>query len=133
MAVGLFNTALGYACFVLVEMTFGPALKSVIQPELSSVIVLLVSHLIASGPAFVLYRHFVFRVSGQVAKDFLRFQSVYLLPLTLNAIALPGLVWLGLNVIFAQALILIVSVTSSYFGHRNFSFKRSKDVRTPTD
>ena len=122
--VGGFNTAFGFLMFVLVGFAVSP-LKAVIGPALASIVTLLVSHLLAAVVAFILYRRFVFRVSGNVAIDFVRFESVYLIPLGANAILLPALVVWGMNQVIAQGLILITMTLMSYFGHRYFSFRRS--------
>ena len=122
--VGGFNTAFGFLMFVLVGLAVAP-LKAVIGPALASIVTLLVSHLFAAVVAFILYRRFVFRVSGNVAIDFVRFESVYLVPLGANAILLPALVVWGVNQVIAQGLILITMTLVSYFGHRYFSFRRS--------
>lgn len=124
LAVGGFNTAFGFAMFVLVDIGLGRLLAENTNRVFASIVTLLVSHFIGSFPAFYLYRRFVFKVSGTVIRDFLRFQSVYVVPLTLNILALPLLVWLGLNAIVAQGLIVCVNVLINYFGHKYISFRR---------
>jgi putative flippase GtrA len=117
LVVGGFNTAVGFGAFSLIQFLSNGALHEVV--------VLLLGHLVASSIAFVLHRRVVFRVSGQILLDYVRFQSVYVLPLTINAIALPLLVRVaGMNVYIAQALFTVVSVVISYVGHKYFSFRR---------
>jgi putative flippase GtrA len=123
LLVGGFNTAFGFAMFVVVDLTLGRALVG-IGEALASVVTLIVSHLLAAVVAFFLYRRLVFRVSGNILVDFLRFESVYLIPLAVNAFVLPLLVVWGIHQIAAQAGILIVMTLVSYFGHRYFSFRR---------
>lgn len=123
LIVGAFNTGFGFVMFVVVDVTIGRALNET-SVLLASIVTLIVSHLIAAVIAFILYRRFVFRVSGNVVIDFLRFESVYLLPLGVNALALPALVLWGMDRILAQFLILVVMTFVSYFGHRFFSFRR---------
>jgi hypothetical protein len=75
--------------------------------------------------AFVLYRRFVFRVRGHVWLDLWRFELVNLSALGINALALPFVVQvLGLQPIPAQLLVTCVTALISYFGHRDFSFRR---------
>ncbi|MEO5921593.1 MAG: GtrA family protein [Pseudolysinimonas sp.] len=121
LLTGGINTVVGYGLFALVQWTVGHLIGYVAS--------LLIAHLLASLLAFTLYRRYVFRVSGRWFVDFLRFQTVYLLPLAANVVALPLLVAVaGLNVYLAQAMIVIVSTVVSYFGHKYFSFRRKRAV-----
>jgi putative flippase GtrA len=87
---------------------------------------LIVSYAIAIVIAFVLYRRFVFRVTGHVVRDFLRFISVYAVSIGINLVALPVLVELvGIPPILAQAVILVITTVVSFVGHRSFSFRRA--------
>jgi putative flippase GtrA len=54
-----------------------------------------------------------------------RFESVYLTALGINAVALPVLVELGLHRILAGTVIMACTTLLSFFGHRHFSFRRS--------
>lgn len=132
LAVGGFNTAFGFAIFVLADLSLGRAIRDAGSPVWASIASLLTSQIIASIPAFYLYRRLVFKVSGNVVRDFLRFQSVYIVPVSLNLFALPFLVWLGMNAILAQALIVCVNVVINYVGHKYFSFKRTAVEADPS-
>lgn len=117
LAVGALNTGLGFGLFALLQFLIGE--------QIGEVFVLLLAHLGASSVAFVLHRRVTFRVSGSILKDYLRFQTVFIVPIGINLIVLPILTRvLGVNVYLAQALITVVSVTISYFGHKYFSFRR---------
>ncbi|MHB1172820.1 MAG: GtrA family protein [Lacisediminihabitans sp.] len=117
LAIGAVNTVVGYSFFVLVQWSVGHAISYFGS--------LLIAHLLSSILAFALYRAVVFRVRGRVLIDFLRFQTVYVVPLAANALALPVLVSvLHWNVYASQALIVIVSTIISFFGHKYFSFRR---------
>jgi putative flippase GtrA len=95
---------------------------------------LLMSHVIATTLAFVLYRRFVFLVQGQLLRDYLRFQLVYLSALSLNALLLYALVErLGFNPLSSQAICLLVLALTSYLGHKFFSFYRSPIDRFSPD
>ena len=72
-----------------------------------------------------MYKRQVFRVRGHVLRDLVRFESVYLTAVGINAVALPVLVELGVHRIPAQAIVLLPTMLLSYFGHRYFSFRRS--------
>lgn len=117
LVVGSLNTALGFGLFVLMQFLLGHLI--------GEVAVLLIAHLLASTVAFALHRRITFRVTGNVVKDYARFQMVFIVPISINLVLLPILTRVaGVNVYLAQALITVVSVTVSYFGHKYFSFRR---------
>lgn len=119
--VGGINTALGYSLFVVFELTMGNRIG-----YLGS---LYLSYALASIVAFILHRRFTFRAmeSGSVIVDFLRFQSVYVVSLLVNTAALPLLVEVfRISPLVSQAIITVLTTLISYFGHKWFSFRRSK-------
>lgn len=132
IAVGGFNTVFGYLIFVLADLSVGRMIRDDGSAVWASIVSLLISQVIASFPAFYLYRRVVFKVSGNVLRDFARFQSVYILPVSLNLFALPFLVWLGMTAILAQALIVCVNVVINYIGHKYFSFRRKPVEADPS-
>jgi putative flippase GtrA len=116
VVVGAYNTVFGFAVFAGVHLLF---------PDLHYLIVLLIAHVLSVLNAFVAYRRLVFKVRGNVLVDLLRFWTVYLVALGVNAAALPLLVdGLGMDVLIAQALVVFVTAMMSYVGHRYFSFRR---------
>lgn len=116
-AVGAFNTLFGAAVFAGLQLTIGQVT--------GYMVVLLISHVIAVLCAFFLHRTFVFRVHGNVLIDLMRFETVYLGALAINAVLLPLMVEVGgLPVIPSQFLIVGVTAIVSFFGHRHFSFRR---------
>ena len=117
IGVGAFNTVFGALVFAGLELTLGRAA--------GYMIVLLIAHVIAVICAFFMHRRFVFRVQGNVLIDLMRFETVYLGALVINAVLLPLLVEVGgLPVIPSQFLIVGVTAVISFFGHRHFSFRR---------
>jgi len=119
LIVGGTNTAVGTLWFLLFLWLFprGPA------GYLSA---LLCAHVAAVVCAFVLYRKFVFKVSGHVWRDLARFEMVNLTTLAFNVAMLPVLVEvLGWPVLPAQFAIAGVTVVYTWFAHRGFSFRRS--------
>lgn len=118
LLVGGVNTTVGFGLFALFELTIGQ--------QLGYLASLACAHVTSVLFAFVTYRTFVFRVRGHVWRDLARFESVYLVSIGFNFIALPLLVeFAHLTPILAQAIILVVTTLISYFGHRFFSFRRS--------
>lgn len=124
LLVGGFNTALGFVIFILADITVGRWVDDAVNTVVGSLVTLAIAHVIGVAVAFILYRRFVFIVHGHVLRDLARFESVYLVSLAINAVALPALVELGWNRIIAQGLILVVTTAISYLGHRYFSFRR---------
>ncbi|MFB2581108.1 GtrA family protein [Herbiconiux sp. P15] len=125
LLVGGFNTGFGFVLFVAFDLTVGTWLDRAVNETVGSLATLFCAHVIGVLIAFVLYRRFVFTVRGHVWRDLVRFESVYLVSITINAIVLPILVNIGWNRILAQLSILIVTVAISWFGHKRFSFKRT--------
>lgn len=116
LLVGGFNTLFGYFMFVLVNSFMGPSGGYLVS--------LLVAHMISSTVAFNLYRRYVFQDGLVSPLAFIKFQSVYLVPLISNLVILPILVEaLDWNIYIAQAAFSLTWVVGSFFAHKYFSFK----------
>jgi len=114
--VGAFNTAFGYLAFAALELGF---------PQIPYLIVLVVSREISVVGAFVAYRWLVYKVKGNVIRDFARFWLVYVGALVLNLLALPLLVEvMGLGVLAAQTVTVGLTAVASCVGHGRYSFRR---------
>ncbi len=123
LLVGVTNTAVGTAWFVIFQF--------LLQARWGYMVVLLCAHVAAVLCAFVLYRRFVFRVTGHVWRDLARFEVVNLSALAFNVVTLPLLVEVaGMKVLLAQLVITGVTMLISFFGHRGFSFRRAGRVPT---
>jgi putative flippase GtrA len=119
LLVGGFNTVVGFGFFTLFLYTIGEVAGYLVA--------LFCAHIASVLVAFVMYRKFVFRVTGHVWRDLLRFEMVYLVALGVNTVLLPLLVEVAhLEPLFAQALIVGVTTVISYVGHRSFSFRRKE-------
>lgn len=119
LIVGGLNTAIGTAWFML----FLWLLPKTIVGYLGA---LGCAHALAVLCAFVLYRRFVFRVSGHVWRDLGRFELVNLSTLAFNFATLPMLVeGLGWPPLPSQLVVTGTTVVYSWFAHRGFSFRRS--------
>jgi putative flippase GtrA len=125
LVVGAINTVFGFGIFVACSVTIGHFVDGRFGKVAGSLVTLGISHVLGVLFAFVMQRRFVFRVRGHLLRDLLRFESVYLTALGINAIALPLLVEWGIHRITAQAIIVASTTLLSYFGHRHFSFRRS--------
>lgn len=122
LIVGTANTVIGFLWFALFDFTVGRWIGAY-----GYFVTLGCAHVMSVLCAFVLYRRFVFRVRGQVWRDLARFETVYLVALGVNAVLLAVLVsFVHMQPLLAQALIVFVTTLISFFGHRNFSFRRAR-------
>jgi len=120
LLVGGINTAVGYLLFVLIEFLVGQ--------HSSYFISLYGSYILAVTIAFVLHRTVTFKVhgTGNVFIDFLRYQTVSVVALAVNSLALPLLVEVvGIVPNIAQLMIVVLTTIISYVGHKFFSFRRA--------
>ncbi|OBG95559.1 polysaccharide biosynthesis protein GtrA [Mycobacterium sp. E3298] len=124
VVVGAINAIVGFGIFVACSETIGHFVDHRFGKVAGSLVSLGVMYVLSILFAFVMHRRFVFRVRGHVLRDLLRYWSVYLTTLGINAVLLPVFVELGLPRIEAQAIIVVLTALMSYFGHRHFSFRR---------
>lgn len=118
LLVGGANTAFSTALFALLSWTLGPDVPSAISLFTAWVVSLVL--------VFNVYRHLVFKVRGQVWRDFMRFVGVNIVSFLINAGALTLLVeGAGLPPIPTQIAITFVVVIFNYIGHKYFSFRRT--------
>ena len=128
LVVGGINTGVGFVWFVLLSALFDAVAPGADWADFA---VITCAQVVSSISAFFLYRHIVFRVKGHFWLDLLRFQLVYVVIFPLNLIVVPALtIGLGWNRIVAQLLFTVAYVILSWFGHSQFSFRRSaKDTQ----
>lgn len=130
LLVGATNTGVGFLFFIFFDLTVGAWLDGAVNETVGSLGTLFCAHILGVLFAFVMYRRFVFRVTGHVWRDLARFESVYLVAIIINAVILPILVNLGWNRILAQFSILVITTLISWFGHKGFSFRREAEAAT---
>jgi putative flippase GtrA len=132
LLVGGFNTAFGYSLFVSLNYLFRRL--GVYGSEIAS----LLANIISMTAAFLAYKWFVFRTHGNYLREWLRCLSVYGGSMIFTLALLPPVTLLLLHWTprrqlasnLAAAILAVITVTASYFGHKHFSFRRS---RTPDD
>ena len=74
--------------------------------------------------AYCSYKFFVFRTKGNYLREYLRFYAVYAVPIGVGFALLPFLIEVfGLNAYLAQAIVIGVTTTVGYFGHKHVSFR----------
>jgi putative flippase GtrA len=125
LLVGGFNTVFGYGLFallnwVLTRVPYGYLLAT------------LFSNLIAITVAFLGYKWFVFRTKGNYLREWVRCVGVYGTSMVIGLIGMAILVPILRRHMarpqaasyLAAALLLVVTVCFSFFGHRNVSFRQ---------
>ena len=123
VGIGILNTGFAYASFAALYTVFR---------QLPYMAVLVVSRELSVVFAYILYRRLVFKSGGPIAREFAKFWMVYAGGLMLNLLALPFLVELAhVRVLVAQALVLVLTVMSSWIGHNRFSFSKSLIAEDP--
>ena len=130
LLVGGFNTCFGYGLFVAFNYLFRGI--GIYGSEIAS----LLSNIIAITVAFLGYKWFVFRTQGNYLREWLRCLSVYGTSMVFALVMLPPLTpalrhWFGRSQLasnVAAAILTVVTVAASYFGHKYFSFRRSGDA-----
>lgn len=124
LLVGAWNTLFSYLSFAALYVLFGD--------RLHYLAVLFISNVLSITNAYAGYKHFVFKTKGNYLREYLRFYVVYAVALLSNYILLPVLVeLLKLPPLLAQAVLTAITVASSYFGHRDFSFSPRGDDPRP--
>ncbi len=125
LLVGGVNTVVGFGVFVACSVTVGDSVDRRFGTVAGSLVTVGIAHALSVLFAFVMHRRLVFRVRGHVLRDLMRFESVYVTSLGINAVALIALVALGVQRIPAQAIVFVPTLLLNYLGHRYFSFRRS--------
>ncbi len=116
LAAGAWNTLFGYFSFVILYYLFRSAAHYMI--------LLVISNILSITNAYLSYKYFVFKTKGNFMKEYSRFYVVYGAAFIANLVLLPVFVeLLRIHPLISQALIIILTVIISYFGHKHFSFK----------
>jgi len=123
--VGCFNTLFGYSLFAVLNYSLqGTGSYSYMWASL-------LSNLIAISVAFLGYKWFVFKTKGNYLKEWFRCVMVYSSSVLLTLACLPILVPLLRHVMVqrpqaapyvAAAIMAVVTVIASFFGHKHISF-----------
>lgn len=118
LIVGGFNTVVGLALYA--------GFHALLGEQLGYLLVLIPAYAVGIVVSFFTQRYLVFHAHGHLAKDFVRFTSVQLSGLGLNAIVLALVhVATPLPAVPAQAISLFVVAVATYFSHKFFSFRRA--------
>jgi putative flippase GtrA len=130
LLVGVWNTLFGYGCFFLSARLFLHLMPS--QPSLAASVASVFAAVANITVSFVGYKKFVFRTKGNFLREYARSFLVYLPSLLLNAVAIAPLTAVLRRVLplhalqapyIAGAILAIVTVVISFFGHKHISFR----------
>ena len=138
IVVGGFNAVFGYGLFAFLTWSF-TGLGSY-----SYMYAAVLANLIAISVAFLGYKWFVFRTRGNYLIEWIRCFGVYGSSALIGLAALPVLVPILRHVLrgpeqapyIAGAILMIVTVLFSFFGHKNFSFRQKQveeDVKSNSE
>lgn len=112
--VGLINTAVGYGAFFILSYF------------LYYLVALVVSHFIGVINSYIWNKYWTFKMRRQSAKEFIKFNLVYLLVLLANIAVLYIMVNdLMINPRIGQIVVLPIITIISYFGHKYWSFNHN--------
>lgn len=114
---GAWNTTFGYGV--------GVGLYFLLSDVLHIALIGVITNILAISMSFITYKLFVFRARGNWLTEYLRSYLVY------GATAIIGVImlWLivdkfGVEIWFAQAIVIFATVIISYVGHSRFTFRR---------
>jgi len=115
--IGSLNTLIGLGAFPLL-MAFKPS-------QLHYLFILFASQILSICVSFLTNKFFVFRSTGSIKTECVKFLTFHGIHVCFNLIALPILVNItGLHPVWAQNLFTVAVIVTSYFWHRDITFKK---------
>ena len=128
IVVGGFNTVFGYGVFALLTWSFRGL------GSYNYMYAAVLANVIAISMAYLGYKWFVFRTRGNYLIEWIRCFGVYGTSALIGLACLPILVPILRHVLrrpeqapyIAGALLMMVTVLFSFFGHKNFSFRQKQ-------
>lgn len=119
LIIGGWNTLFGLGLYTLLYETF--------KQDVNYLVLTIPCNILAITNAFLCYKIFVFKTKGNWWREYWRCYLVYggssLIGMGLMFLLVSGY---GIYPVVAQFITVIISVTASYIGHRNFSFAKGK-------
>lgn len=123
LIVGAYNTAFGYATFVV--------LYFLLRDHWHYLAIALLSHVIAVTNAFIMHRKIVFRAQDALWSSFLRFNLSTVAAMLFSMAGMALLVEVfSIGPLFAQALMICATVVVTYFLHRHYTFPALPRIKT---
>ena len=116
LMAGGWNTLFGYGV--------GVGLYTVLSHELHVAVIAAIANILAITMSFLTYKLFVFKTTGNWLSEYGRSYVVYGSMALLSIALLWALVdYLGIDIWYAQALVVLLTVGISYLGHKFFTFR----------
>jgi putative flippase GtrA len=128
LLVGIWNTVFGYGTYAGFTALFTPFVPH------AYILASVLANVITITMAFLAYKWLVFKTKGNYLREWMRCMAVYGGAALIGTVLLPALVF-GVRHLtrfdasapyIAGALLLILSATASFLGHKNYSFGNSK-------
>ncbi|MDR0673044.1 MAG: GtrA family protein [Zoogloeaceae bacterium] len=117
LVVGVWNTLFGYTFFVVLYGFFG-------NME-NYLVISVISHFVAVSQAFVWHKYIVFRSTGKIAREFLKFNLSYSAAFIIGIALLFFFVdKLDFHPVIGQGFTIFSVTVLTYFVHKNFSFRQ---------
>lgn len=117
--VGGWNTIFGYLVFT--------GLYFLLNRRFHYSLIFIISYVISITNSYICNKVFVFKTRGNYLIEYLRFYLVYALSFVINLGALFILVeYFKVHLLFAQAILTLLTIILSYFGHKFFSFRNTR-------
>jgi putative flippase GtrA len=128
LLVGAWNTAFGYATFVLFTMLFSRVMAH------GYIAASVISSLLNITVAYLGYKWFVFKTKGNYLREWARCLAVYSSAIVVSTLLLPVLVYaIRLRTSYfaaapyiAGAVLIACTTVYSFLGHKKFSFRSSQ-------
>lgn len=119
LIVGGFNTLVGLGLYA--------GFHALLGRQLGYLLVLIPAYAVGIVVSFVTQRYLVFGARGQVWRQFVRFTSVQLSGLALNALVLALIhETTSIPAVPSQAISLFLVAVATYFSHKFFSFRHGR-------
>ena len=116
---GIINTVFGLSAYPIIYY-------SLAKFNLHYLVILFISQVICITFSYATNKVFVFKTTGNVWSEYIKFSSFYLSYFLVNLGALPFMVEiLKMNPIFAQIIFTFVVAISSFFWHSKISFAKN--------
>lgn len=116
LLAGGWNTVFGYG--------IGVGLYMALSSKLHIAIIAAIGNILAITMSFLTYKLFVFKTTGNWLVEYGRSYLVYGFMALLSIVLLWILIdYLGVDIWYAQAFVIIFTVGISYLGHKFFTFR----------
>lgn len=116
LVAGGWNTAFGYASLALLYYLF--------SDKIHYLLLMVFAAILSITNAYICHKFFVFKTKGNYIKEYLRYYVVYSVPIGFGFIFLPFCIEiLKINFYVTQAILTLITVIISYFGHKHVSFR----------